>query len=496
MKMLVWNMLLAGFVFAEAPVLGHIEFENSGAAEAQGDFLEGLGFLHNFEYRDAAAAFTRAQEKDPDFAMAYWGEAMTYNHPLWFEQAKQPAEDALRKLGRTPEARAAKAPTQREKDYLQTVEILYGQTEETKRLPKEARDDAYAEAMRQLYERYPQDANAAAFYGLAILGATHEGRDFAAYMRAAAVLEGVWEADREHPGAAHYLIHSYDDPVHAPLGLPMARVYSKIASGAPHAQHMTSHIFVALGMWDDLVLANEQAKASINARKKADGERSEVTGHYLEWLLYGYLQRGEIEKAAALMDEALARMQDTPKEGERASFATMRARYVLDTEDWAAAERYTAEYKPGARGSRDFAFLNAYVAVKRGDAATAREQLELLKLATNERDVPGDTNALPVMVQEIEGLLLSEEGKTEEGIEALKKAVAMETGDPFASGPPRVAKPSLELLGEALAALGRNEEASEAFEAQLARTPGRALAVEGKDEAGTGEVTKKGEPNH
>jgi len=205
---------------------GRVEFRNSGAPSAQADFLEGMALLHDFEYPAAAAAFRRAQAVDPSFAMAYWGEAMTYNHPIWMEQNLKAARDALNKLAPTPSARRDRAKTEREKAYFDALEILYGAGS------KQERDFRYEDAMAKLHARYPDDVDAAAFYGLAILGTAHAGRDIPTYMRAAGVLEEAWTNHRDHPGLVHYLIHSYDDPAHAPLGLRAARIYAKIAPDA------------------------------------------------------------------------------------------------------------------------------------------------------------------------------------------------------------------------------------------------------------------------
>src|SRR5207247_4887324 len=226
---------------------------SSGSPSAQSAFLRALAQLHNFEYDSAADLFKQAQQVDPRFAMAYWGEAMTYNHPVWADQDRDTAVKALERLGQTPEVRIAKAATEREKDYMRAVEILYGDGD------KVSRDFAYADAMAALHRKFPDDVDAAAFHALALLGTAHEGRDFAIYMQSAAILEPLFPSHPNHPGIAHYLIHSYDDPVHAPLGLRAARAYSKIAPSAGHAQHMCSHIFVAMGMWEDVVTANEAA---------------------------------------------------------------------------------------------------------------------------------------------------------------------------------------------------------------------------------------------
>ncbi|MEM7588448.1 MAG: hypothetical protein AAF560_33980, partial [Acidobacteriota bacterium] len=245
----------AGLGEAELPDagLGKTEFPNSGSAEAQPHFLRGLLNLHSFEYSDARRDFRKAREIDPEFAMATWGEAMTYNFPIWLREDLTAGRSALEQLAPTAEERLALAPTEREKGYLGAVELLFGEGD------KRQRDEAYRQAMADLAERFPEDLDAAAFHSLAILGTCHDGRDIPRYMQAAAVAEEVFSKNPQHPGAAHYLIHSYDDPVHAPLGLRAARVYADIAPAATHALHMPSHIFLALGMWPETATSNEDS---------------------------------------------------------------------------------------------------------------------------------------------------------------------------------------------------------------------------------------------
>src|SRR5258706_11644504 len=298
------SLIFAGSPASFEGAYGHFDFANSGAPAAQADFLAVLALLHDFEYPAAAAAFRRAEATDPGFAMAYWGESMTFNHPIWMQQDLKAGRDALNKLALTPPARRAKAKTEREKAYLDALEILYGDGS------KEERDFRYEDAMAKLHARYPDDVDAAAFYGLAILGTAHAGRDIATYMRAAGVLEEAWMNHRDHPGLVHYLIHSYDDPTHAPLGLRAARIYAKIAPDAGHAQHMTSHIFLALGMWEEVVQANIPAIAYVDRVRKAAGKGpAPRCGHYPSWLGYGYLQLSEMDQARSAVASCRAHVE-------------------------------------------------------------------------------------------------------------------------------------------------------------------------------------------
>jgi tetratricopeptide (TPR) repeat protein len=421
--------------------------------------------LHSFEYETAAEAFRQAQTADGSFALAYWGEAMTYNHPLWQQQDRDAALKALGQLSGSADARAAKAPTDRERQYLGAVETLYGAGS------KHDRDQAYMRAMARLQNAYPEDMEARAFHALAILGSRDGVRDFATYVRAAATVQPVFDANPDHPGAAHYLIHSFDDPVHAPLGLPAARKYSSIAPAAAHAQHMTSHIFVALGMWDDVVKANERARDEQNAEAVKRGGRPGVCGHYTSWLQYGYLMQGQTAKAEAMMDRCFERMSAKPSPGEIAYFTNMRARQVLDTQNWALGSRWLWPASTAATPVRiEYDFTNAFAALQRGDAAPAR--------ALVAQTEPGAADARPYF-QELRGLIALADGKPDEGIGLLRAAADAEDAMPFEFGPPAIVKPTAELLGEQLLKLGRIADARAAFERAESRTPGRTLTVAG-----------------
>ncbi len=199
-------LLLFLFLLSSAPALaqqdfGEVTLKNSGPATAQADFLHGLAQLHNFEYDDAAEHFRKAQQIAPDFAMAFWGEAMTKNHAVWHEEDVPAAREILNRLAPTPEAWLAKAPTEREKLYLRSVEALFSEG------TKAERHGRYESALAELHRKFSDDVDGASFHALAVLGTAEHGRDFATYMRAAAVLEEVFPHHPRHPGVVHYLIH-------------------------------------------------------------------------------------------------------------------------------------------------------------------------------------------------------------------------------------------------------------------------------------------------
>ena len=491
---MIFSFALA--VRAQAPKLddvGLVSFQTSGSAAAQPYFLRGLAQLHNFEYGDAAALFRQARQLDANFAMAYWGEAMTYNHPLWFEQDQNAARAALNRLAPTPEARAARAPTERERDYLRAVEILYGDG------AKEDRDNRYADAMALVHQKYPSDVDAAAFYALSLMGTAHKGRDIPTYMRALAILEDLFYANPNHPGVAHYLIHATDDPVHAPLGLYAARSYSKIAPAAAHAQHMTSHIFVAMGMWDDVVRANEVATSVVNKSRAARNLPPVMCGHYPFWLEYGYLQQGRVQSAREVLEgcEKQAQRAGAPAGGASldpdnsalGSFAEMRTRYLIDTDDWKggiANMPFPKEARPEVRVT--FAFGSGYAALRRGDLDAARTSFDELKAARGElkselADDPQDRNRVAILETQLQAMIAAASGDVAQAVKIVQDIAPTEEAMPFEFGPPFVDKPSFELLGELLLKSGNAVNAKSAFETALKRTPERTSSLIGLSQA-------------
>lgn len=492
----------ASSVFAQQDY-GEVAFVNSGPAAAQSDFLHGLAQLHNFEYDDAAVHFRKAQQIAPDFALAYWGEAMTKNHPLWHEEIPDvpAARLILNRLGNTPEARLAKASTEREKLYLRSVEVLFGEG------TKAERDRSYESVLGELHRKFPDDVDATAFYALSILGTAEHGRDFAIYMRSAAVLEEVFPQHPRHPGVVHYLIHSYDDSIHAPLGLRAARIYAKIAPEAGHAQHMTSHIFLALGMWDDEVKANEIAVAMGNRVREKAGRPPGTCGHYNEWLEYGYMQQGRIADARRMVEgcrQAAERAAVNAHDNSSGmntmqgmmlsvnmvvgSYAEMRANFIIDSQAWNDDMlRATLPAGDYPLAQLTFEYTNALAAIRRGDLPVARNavslaaadrQRALAKWKEQKHDDPEAAQRLLILTDQLQALLMAADGKTQDALTELKRIAATEHALPLEFGPPSVYKPTDELLGDLLVELRRPAEARDAFQTALARAPGRRSVVQ------------------
>jgi tetratricopeptide (TPR) repeat protein len=468
--------------------LGSIDFPNSGSAEAQADFLRGVLLLHSFEYEDARNSFLRAQETDPDFALAYWGEAMTFNHPLWFQQDREGALEVLARFGATAAARAQRAPTERERLYLHALDVLYGEGD------KAERDHAYLAAMRDLHTRFPDDQEAKAFYALSILGSV-PARDFSTYMRAGAVAEEVYARNPRHPGAAHYMIHSYDDPIHAPLGVRAARSYAEIAPDASHAQHMISHIWTALGDWEQVVVANAAAvRVSEDRLERLGRSLAGRSKHALLWEEYGLLQQGRFDEAMNRLETARSDANEQPGRGNLWHFNAMRAAFIVA---WPDHERVPesmtlTELGLGAQVTNDFA--NALRALALGDDAAAREahgairgRIEAAGVTAAEEGRnaydgatdPGDILVASIKAEQLEAMFEFRAGMTAAAIERLQRAAEEEAGRPLEYGPPSIEKPSHELLGEMLLADDRPEAAALAFEAALARAPRRSQSLRG-----------------
>lgn len=492
--LLIVVLLIALPLAAQRKDFGEVSFANSGVPAAQEEFLRGLALLHDFEYPSAAGHFRKAQEIDPAFAMAYWGEAMTLTHPIWFQQDLPAARAVLQRLGATPFDRAARAPTLRERDYLGAIEILYGEGS------KDERDNRYADAMMTLHGRYPDDVDATAFAALALLGTSHHGRDFATYMRAAAMLEEVFPTHQRHPGVLHYLIHSYDDSIHAPLGMRAARLYGTVAPQAGHALHMTSHIFIALGMWDDVIAANRQAIAVVNGQRASRKQQPADCGHYPIWLHYAYLQQRRFDDAAKALEACRVSALDVPfesagemdaRESRFASLGEMRA-HQLASGGPAVPSFAVPDGIPYANARFLMVYGDVLAAVgDRGKLQTAVERLRSLagdSAAGRHGGMSGtrDDGRHPVMLQESEALLLLASGKREEAITMMQKTTVAERSMPFEFGPPPVPKPASELLGDLLLSAGRNTDAEAAYRDALSRAPGRAASVKGLETAKKG----------
>ena len=484
--LLLPSLLVAQPGAAAPDRLGRVELPNQGAPEAQAPFLRGLAALHSFWYDEAADLFREAQRIDPDFALAYWGEALTHNHPLWDQYDGAAGREALERLAATPAERAAKATTELERDYLETAEVLY----DTSHADKAARDHAYSETWRRLHEKYPDDLEAKSFYALSLQGLPRTG-DARLHMRSGALMEEVFAANPLHPGAAHYLIHAYDDPIHAPLGLRAAEVYADIAPAANHALHMPSHIFVQLGLWPRVAASNIDAyEASVAWVERRDHPLEKRDFHSLSWLQYAYLQMGQFEKAAETIETIRPVAQASSEFRTRRSYNAMLAAQVVETgrvhqpglaftadglSDHGAGDGDHCATPSFGTGGELTSFAEGWAAALTGDLEAARQAADSLEQLAGEDERPQQRTRRLLLA----ALLASAEGRGDEAIDLAAEALEVELSLRPPSGPPDTFKPAHELSGELLLAAGRHDEAAEMFRQSLLRTPKRTASVLG-----------------
>jgi len=474
--------LLAVNVRSQESQLGRVEFPTSGSKQAQAHFLRGLAALHSFWYEEALEAFRESTKVDPDFAMGYWGEAMTYNHPLWSEQDIAAARAVLAKIKETPKL------TDRERAYLNAVRLLYGEGD------KNARDAAYSAAMEKIYRAYPDDLDGAAFYSLSLLGMVRpEGKGYRLQAQAGAIALDVYQKNPNHPGAAHYIIHAFDDPDHAILALPAARRYASIAPEAHHARHMPSHIFLQLGMWPEAAASNESSWESSDAWMKRKNLPLSVRDyHSLHWLLYAYLQQGrynDAEKLLNLMKKVMSESKYDDKlrpDYYENNYAMMAAAFVVETERWDLANQlFPADQTPSASEETTMggghAGHNQPGAQNTVRAPRASRNLPPFIRALSAAVRGSDLNYDPTGIRglEVAALLASNKGDNAKAIELMKKATALEEEGRPPYGPPILIKPSHELFGEILLRAHKPAEAAEQFKVSLLRQPNRARSLLG-----------------
>ena len=494
------DLAVAGFAGEGGQELGTITFPNSGNAAAQAAFLEGVKSLHSVQFDEAAVAFQRAQKADPSFAMAYWGEAMSHNHPLWAQQDDKAAKAILEKIAPTSDARQAKAKLPKEKAFLQAIDILYYAPGD-----KLARDIAYSDALARMYAQWPDDHEVATWYALSLLGTVRPtDKGFRRQALAASIAEKVFAENPKHPGAAHFIIHAFDDPDHAPLALGAARSYAGIAPAAAHALHMPSHIFLQRGMWEEVRKSNIAAYKSateLNARMKLAEGREDF--HTLGWLQYANLMLGNIDEAKANVESAKqAADRNAGNAGIRNGYLGMRARLILETENWErialqAPEAPKAPQAPDHAGmpgmanmappsNNTWTFIAGYSAAKLGDLATAERAVAMLRGAREKAEGganPYAGRSIAILEKQVAALVANARGQKDEALKLAREAMDIELALSAPSGPPDPIKPAPEFYGELLIEAGKHAEAVAALELSLQRTPNRTPSVKAMQRA-------------
>ncbi len=469
--------------------LGTIKFSTSSSGPAQKHFNRGVAALHSFWYTEALRAFEQSILADPDFAMGYWGIAMAHNHPLWEDQDKNSAQSALDKISDTSKI------TQREQDYIHAVRLLYGQGE------KHLRDKAYSRAMENIYRSYPNDLEAACFYSLSILGVSRNTVDkLRLQVEAGAIALEVFQKNPNHPCAAHYAIHAFDSPDLARLALPSAKRYAKIAPASHHAQHMSAHIFVQLGMWSDAVTSNINGwHTSVEWVEKQNLPLSKRDYHSLQWLHYSYLQQGLLEKAKSIFKIQQKDMLEgiESKSNFRAGkyYYRMLSASVLETEQWELAEKFLPPvgWEPKSFAKAGYHFALGFSKAMQGKIEEAKKQLSQLRKIRKKgfrENYFRRIENLQVWELEIQTAIKLFQKDFATAIKLAKKATLIEEKLPAPSGPPRILKPTYELLGEVYLKANKPFQAQENFSISLLRHPNRVRSLIGMARAASANGNK------
>ena len=497
------NLLLAAsaLAFSSAPDAAHAAHDHhpqlgkvmlvASCNEAAAALLQrGLGWLHSFEYDQAGRTFAEAAAVDPRCGMAQWGVAMSLYHPLW---APPSAAELERGRNAVASARMAGAASERERDYIAAIETFYGDSE---RLDHKSRALAYSEAMGRLHARYPDDHEAAVFYALSLIavGAMDKDPGFAKEKQAGAILNRVLERAPDHPGVAHYLIHNFDYPALAELALPAARRYAGIAPASPHAQHMPSHIFVRLGLWDEAIQSNIESESASRAFAKAQGlaDSSSERLHAMDYLAYGYLQKGLDAKAEQVLADLNAIKRADPPVFSVAYAATaIPARLALERRRWTDAAslvlpenvRALAPLDTFQWGSAHIHFARAVGAARSREITAARAEVAKLKDIEQSLSVPPGSydwrTQVSIERQIAEAWLAHAEGRKEEAVAAMRAAADLDDASEKHPVTPGALLPAREQLGDLLLEIGRPAAALAEFEASLKRAPRRLAGLYG-----------------
>jgi tetratricopeptide (TPR) repeat protein len=464
--------------------LGRVNFTVSCNPQAQKQFNRAVAWLHSFEYEEAEKAFTEVTVTDPRCGMAYWGIAMSNYHPIW---APPSAAELQKGSSAIEKAKAVGARTQRERDYITAIEVFYKASD---KLDHRARTFAYSEAMKQVYQRNPSDHEAGVFYALTLIatGMMAHDKSYAREKQAAQILNRVLALEPQHPGVAHYLIHGYDYPALAQLALPAARSYAKIAPASAHAQHMPSHIFTRLGLWQEAIRSNLDAKAAA----KAYAVRHHMAGawdeqlHAMDYLAYAYLQGAQDKQARGVLDE-LNRIQRAEPQNFKVAYAftAIPARYALERRRWDEAAKLTLPSGTlGAFPWQSYRWAEAHIHFARaigfartGDTVSARQEVEKLTtirealiVAKGDYDWAGQVE---IERQVASAWLAHAEGKQEESLQLMRAAAELDDATDKHPVTPGAILPAREQLGELLLELRQPIAALQEFETSLRTTPNR-----------------------
>src|SRR5467141_1917804 len=475
---------------------GTVDFPISCTPTVRPEFLRGVALLHSFFYEGARRIFTGVAEKDPNCAMAQWGIAMTWWHPIWTPPT--PDEMSAGKAA-IEKAMAMDAGTDRERGFITALNVYYNNNTPNSSTaaavgqschgPVGPRDRvvAYEKAMRQLRDKYPDDFEAQTFYAFAVLAvgyATPSDTSLSKQLEAAAIFEKLRKQNPNHPGVVHYLIHCYDYPALAQRGLSAAQSYASIAPWVPHALHMPSHIFTRLGMWNESIAANRasaEASRAYAAMRHRDATEAEEL-HALDYMAYSYLQEARDIEAKKIVELATKVRKTNPELEFSAAYAlaAIPTRYAFERKDWASAATLTV---PNLPHWSSFPFMEALIeyghALGRahtGDHDGARKAIARrreLRDATKDPKFDYFKSHLELQMQAASAWVAAAEGKKADAIDTLRRAADAE--DILGKHPvsPGAFVPIREQLGALLLEVGQPKEAQREFEAALKIYPGR-----------------------
>jgi hypothetical protein len=465
--------------------VGNVKFAISNGEKVEKEFNFATALLHSFEYDEAEKVFAKIIDEEPNCAMAYWGVAMSNFHPLW----TAPEEKELKKGLKALEVAASiSQKTERESDYIEALSHFY---KEWDKVDHRTRCIQYEKAMEEVYKKYPDDKEAAAFYALALdASADPTDKTFANQKKAADILNGIYKNDPDHPGIIHYIIHTYDYPGFAHLALPAARKYASIAASSAHAQHMPSHIFTRLGLWDESIQSNT---ASITSAK-CYAESAGIKGHWdeelhsIDYLMYAYLQKGETKPAKEQLDYFKTIKEVYPDNMKVAySFASIPARYMLENKMW--KEAASLAINPANFPWEKFAWQKAIFHFTRSLGAANSHQLDLAKAEWNELNKLQDelvkqketykANQVDIQLKASQAWIQMKEGKNKEALENMNLSADMEDKTEKHPVTPGEVLPARELLADMLMQMNKPAQALEMYEAGLKTRPNRHNSIYG-----------------
>jgi hypothetical protein len=467
--------------------LGEVFFPVSCSPTVQRSFNQSVALLHSFTYAASEKAFLEIAYADPKCAMAHWGVAMTYYHQLW----EPPISTADLQRGQLEIKKAENlgGTSARERDFIRALALFY---KDAPRVPHATRALAYEVAMAALAAQNPKDAESQIFYALALLAtASPSDRSHTNQKHAAEILEPLFRRYPQHPGIAHYLIHAYDSPELAALGLPAARDYSQIAPSNPHALHMPSHIFTLRGLWQDSILANTAARGA--AHQQGDiGEEL----HAMDYLMYAYLQAGENGEAAQLLQE-LNSMAQLPVSQFKVGYAAtaMPVRFAVERREWAEAAAISPREGSPPQVLAIVYWCHAVGLARAGNQKKAAPELEKLNQSLLKVRESGDeywAAQIEIQILEAKAWIAHAEGRHSEAVALMSAAAEKENSlekRPVTPGP---IVPAREQLGDLILELDRPGEALREFDASLRQTPRRRGSLTGAARAAelAGDQTK------